>query len=76
MIKSVYLSRLEDPIHTNTASVYWKRRKPIGGIRLCMKFIQVACNFVRQHCKLLVFTQACCVTVQDFFQSNAVNPCQ
>ncbi len=59
--------RLEDPMHINSASVYWKRRKAMQGIRLSMKFIQVASNFVRKDCKLLVITQDASTTVQDSF---------
>ncbi len=59
--------RLEDPMHINSASVYCKRRKAVRGIRLSMKFIQVASNFVRKDCKLLVITQDASTTVQDSF---------
>jgi hypothetical protein len=43
-------------MHINTASVYWKRRKPMEDIRLSMKFIQVACNFVTESIKYLMFS--------------------
>jgi hypothetical protein len=54
-------------MHINTAPVYWQSRKSMGSIRLSMKFIQVTCNFVRQHSKLLVFTQVCSMAMQNFF---------
>ncbi len=62
--------RPEDPKHINSASVYWKRRKAVLGIRLSMKFIQVASNFVRKDCKLLVITQDASMTVQDSFPNQ------
>ncbi len=73
--------RPEDPMHIKSASVYWKRRKAVRGIRLSMKFIEIASNFVRKDCKLLLITQDTSTTVQDSFpikssetQSKAAKP--
>jgi hypothetical protein len=56
---------LENTMHIGTASVGWKHRQTVGCIRISMVFVQIACNLVGKHCKLLIITQFARITMQN-----------
>ena len=59
-----HLMRVENPMHTNIASVHWERWQTEGCIRISVKFVQVASNLVWEHSKLLIISQLACITME------------